>query len=45
MGAAGARTLAVLAIVTPAAFVASGQPQKPHSSQSSSPRCWAAAAG
>jgi hypothetical protein len=27
MGAAGARTLAVLAIVTPAAFVASGQPQ------------------
>ncbi len=26
MGAAGARTLAVLAIVTPAAFVASGQP-------------------
>jgi hypothetical protein len=27
MGAAGARTLAMLATVTPAAFVASGQPQ------------------
>ena len=43
MGAAGARTLAMLATVTPAAFVARGN-RKPHSSHSSSPRCWVAEA-
>ena len=43
MGAAGTRTLAVLAIVTPAAFVATDN-RKMTLQPELEPRCWAAAA-